>query len=320
MGEILVAVGSKENISEDISLLARKWLEHPRIAAVTGADIKPTVIEKASALFVDPDLVLAIVDPEQAELEDAKNHLEILKERIHLIIYYTESTTEPPAFLGSKPVQMDKDRDTRLRERVLTVTRAHHKKMTDKAFSLLKERVKEEAFLEPELNKLLDYAGDKETIELKDVAAVITETHEETLITLFDAMAQKNHRELIGILENLLSQGLHILAIHSFLVRQIRLLLQAKDIEELFPTEMEYKMFSKTLATLKESLDSPPKEKKHFLPYQKPYYAFKLAKTSVKSSEKDLLVLYGMLVDLEMSIKTGTKYDRARLETALLEV
>jgi hypothetical protein len=40
----------------------------------------------------------------------------------------------------------------------------------------------------------------------------------------------------------------------------------------------------------------------------------------VKSSEKDLLVLYGMLVDLEMSIKTGTKYDRARLETALLEV
>ena len=88
MGDILVAVGSKENISEDISLLARKWLEHPRIAAVTGTDIKPTVIEKASALFVDPDLVLAILDPEKAELEDVKNHLEILKERIHLIIIY----------------------------------------------------------------------------------------------------------------------------------------------------------------------------------------------------------------------------------------
>jgi DNA polymerase III delta subunit len=320
MGDILVAVGSKDTVSEDVSLLARKWFEHPRIVAVTGTDIRPTVVEKASALFVEPDLVLAILDPEKAELEDVKNHLQILKERIHLIIYYTESTSEPPAFLDSKPVQMDTDRDTRLRERVLTVTRARHKKMTDKAFALLKERVKEEAFLEPELNKLLDYAGDKDTIELKDVAAVITETHEETLITLFEAMAQKNHRELIGILENLLSHGLHILAIHSFLIRQIRLLLQAKDIEELFPTEMDYKMFTKTLGTLKEGLDSPPREKKHFLSYQKPYYAFKLSKTSSKSSEKDLLMLYGALVGLEMSIKTGTKYDRIRLETALLEV
>jgi DNA polymerase III delta subunit len=187
MGEIIIAVGSKDTISEDISLLSRKWFEHPRIVAVTGADIKTTVVEKASALFVDPDLVLAILDPEKAELEDVRNHLQILKDRIHLIVYYTESTSVPPAFLDSKPVQMDKDRDSRLRERVLTVTRARHKKMTDKAFSLLKERIKDEAFLEPELNKLLDYAGDKDTIELKDVAAVITETHEETLITLFEA-------------------------------------------------------------------------------------------------------------------------------------
>jgi hypothetical protein len=194
------------------------------------------------------------------------------------------------------------------------------KKMTDKAFALLKERVKEEAFLEQELNKLLDYAGDKDTIELKDVAAVITETHEETLITLFEAMAQKSHRELIAILENLLSNGLHILAIHSYLIRQIRLLLQAKDIEELYPTEMDYKMFTKTLGTLKEGLDSPPRERKHFLAYQKPYYAFKLSKTSAKSSGKDLLNLYSMLVELEKSIKTGTKHDRTRLETALLEV
>jgi hypothetical protein len=98
------------------------------------------------------------------------------------------------------------------------------------------------------------------------------------------------------------------------------LLLQAKDIDELFPTEMDYKMFTKTLGTLKETLDSPPREKKHFLAYQKPYYAFKLSKTSSKSSEKDLLTLYRMLVGLEMSIKSGTKYDRTRLETALLEV
>ncbi len=320
MGEIIVAIGSKDNVVEDISVLARKWLENPKIVALTGPTMKAGIVEKASALFIDTNIVLALLDPDRGLLEVLKDQLLILKEKINVAVYYTSAKPDVPAFLGSAPVHMEQDREMRMRERVLSSTRGRRKKMTDKAFALFKERIKDESLLEPELGKLLDYVGDKETIELRDVAAVVTQTHEETLITLFDAMAQRNHKELIGILENLLGQGVHILAIQSYLVRQIRLLLQAKDMEDLLTTEMDYKMFSKTFTALKESLDFAPKERKHYFPYQKPYYAFKLSKTSMKFSKKELISFLGMLAHLDVLIKTGTRYDRLRLETGLLEV
>jgi DNA polymerase III delta subunit len=90
--------------------------------------------------------------------------------------------------------------------------------------------------------------------------------------------------------------------------------------EDLLTTEMDYKMFSKTFTTLKEGLDFAPKERKHYFPYQKPYYAFKLSKTSMKFSKKELVSLLGMLAHLDALIKKGTKHDRVRLETGLLEV
>ena len=282
--------------------------------------MKPGIAEKASALFIDTNIVLALVDPDRSLLEAVKDQLLTLKEKINGIVYYTGSKPDVPAFLGSAPVRMEQDREMRLRERVLSSIRGRRKKMTDKAFALLRERIKDEVLLEQELGKLLDYAGDKETIEVRDVAAVVTQTHEDTLITLFDAMAQRNHKELVGILENLLAQGVHILAVQSFLVRQIRLLLQAKDMEDLLTTEMDYKMFAKTFTTLKESLDLAPHERKHYFPYQKPYYAFKLSKTSMKFSKKELVSLLGMLAHLDARIKKGTKYDRIRLEAGLLEV
>jgi len=90
--------------------------------------------------------------------------------------------------------------------------------------------------------------------------------------------------------------------------------------EDLQTTEMNYKMFTKTFTTLKESLDLVPQEKKHYFPYQKPYYAFKLSQTSMKFSKKELVSLLGMLAHLDALIKRGTKYDRVRLEAGLLEV
>jgi DNA polymerase III delta subunit len=320
MGETIVAIGSKDNLVEDISLLARKWLENPKIVTLTGPDMKAGIVDKASALFLDTNIVLALLDPDRKLLEAVKDQLLTLKERINVIVYYTGLKSDVPSFLGGAPVHMEQDREMRMRERVLSFTRECRKKMTDKAFALFKERVRDESLLEPELGKLLNYVGDKETIELRDVAAVVTQTHEDTLITLFDAMAQRNHKEFIGILENLLTQGVHILAVQSFLVRQIRLLLQAKDMGDLLATEMDYKLFSKTFTTLKEEIDFVPREKKHYFPYQKPYYAFKLSKTSMKFSKKELISLLGILAHLVALIKKGTKYDRVRLETVLLEV
>ncbi len=320
MGEIIVAIGSRDSLVEDVSLLAGRLLENPKIVALSGPTMKAGIVEKASALFIDTNIVLALLDPDRSLLEAAKDQLLILKERINLIIYYSGPKPDLPSFLGSAPIQMEQDGEMRVRERVLSSMRRRGKRMTDKAFSALKERIKDESLLEQELGKLLDYVGDKETIETRDVAAVVTQTHEDSLIMLFEAMAQRNRKELIGVLENLLAQGVHILAVQSFIAKQVRLLLQAKDMQELLASETDYKTFSKAFPALKESLDFVPKEKKQYLPYQKPYYAFKLSKMSAKFSRKELLSLLDMLARLDALIKKGTKYDRVRLEAGLLEV
>ncbi len=320
MGEIIVAIGSKDTLVEDIALLARKWLENPAVVVLSGAGMKAGIAEKASALFLDTNIVLALIDPDHNIIESMKDQLLSLKEKINSIVYYTEAKPDVPAFLGKARLQLEQDRDMRLRERVLSFVRAHHKKMTDKGFALLKERVRDEVLLEGELRKLLDYVGDKETIEQRDVAALVAETHEDTLIALFEAMSRKDHKGMVAILENLLAQGVHLLAIQNYLARQIRLLLQAKDMEHLVTSQSDYKSFSKAFAAFKESLDFKPLERKHYFVYQKPYYAFKLSKTSNKFSREELVSLLKRLAHLDALIKKGTKYDRIRLESGLLEV
>jgi hypothetical protein len=52
MNKLLVAVGSKENVIEDIHVLARRFHDHPGIVIAQGKDLRQVVIEKASNLFL----------------------------------------------------------------------------------------------------------------------------------------------------------------------------------------------------------------------------------------------------------------------------
>ncbi|MGD0229618.1 MAG: hypothetical protein ABSC19_04560, partial [Syntrophorhabdales bacterium] len=185
MGEIVFTVGSKENFVEDVHLLARQWLESPRIVAVTGPAIKETLVEKASALFVEEDLVLALLDPSREMIHETEAALKVVKERAAVIIYSTSPDLDLPASLGASRVNLEQEREKRIKERVLAAVRADGKKMTDKAFALLKERIRDETLMDAELAKLISFVGDKELIGVKDIAAVVTETqHEEDFIAL----------------------------------------------------------------------------------------------------------------------------------------
>jgi len=58
--EIFIAVGTKENLASDIHILGNKWSQNPRVLVVSGKDIKATIIEKTSALFLEENLVLIL--------------------------------------------------------------------------------------------------------------------------------------------------------------------------------------------------------------------------------------------------------------------
>jgi DNA polymerase III delta subunit len=318
LNEILIVVGTKENIASDISILGTKWSPNAQVIVPTGKEMKTLIVEKASALFLDENLVLVLVDPDKNVITELKDQLDILRDRIHIIIY---STTTPPDYLKNISKQilfMDKDKETRIKKRVLAFLRQYNKKMTDKAFKALVERIKDESNLESELIKVINYIGDKSNIDSKDIHIIVTQLHEDSLITLFDAMAKLDREEMLKIFENLLRNGVHILAIHSYLVRQIRLLLQAKDMEELYRANPDYTTFVKILGKWKQDLEIKTSEKKHYFPCQKPFYAHKLSKASRKIPKQTLISFFNSLTIADVRTKRGTRFDQIYMERDLL--
>ncbi len=322
MSEIIIALGVNENVLEDIHLLSKKYSDNPVVQTVSGRDIKNAVIEKVSTLFIDRNTILVLLDPPEDLIHSIKTQLESLKEKIQIIIYYTSYNTAPADF--HKPIEgnlitREKNRDKRIKEQVLDILKKHGKVMTDKAFQALKDRIKDESILEMELAKLINFTGNRQEIRLKDVLSIVTETHEEKLFRLFDEIAKMNKKEALNIFENLLINGLHILAIQGYLVKQVRLMLQAKDMEEVFKAGPEYNSFLKTFNKWKEGLDIKPFDKRQHFPYQKPYYAYNLSKTSQKIKRKDLMAFFDALTDFDIKVKRGSKFDRVLLEHGLLE-
>ncbi len=96
-------------------------------------DIKALIVEKASALFLDENLVLVLVDPDKSVLTELKDQLDILRERIHNYLHYN-CPTDYLKNISKQISFMDKDKETRIKKRVLSFLKQYNKKMTDKAF------------------------------------------------------------------------------------------------------------------------------------------------------------------------------------------
>ncbi len=320
MSAILIASGTKENIIEDIHALAGRFNDHPVISIAQGKDLRQTVVEKASNLFLADNLVIVVVDPDAADIRSLKPSLDVLNERAGLIVYLTGESREVCDLLESQPQVLEKDRDKRIKERVRAALKRNSKKMTDKAFKLLVLRIRDESILEQEVLKLINYVGDRTTIDSKDIGMVVTETHEDTLMVLFDAFSRMDKKEVLNIFEGLMENGQHILAIHSYLVNQMRLLIQAKDLEPLIQDARAYAAFAPVFKRWKEGITVETPGKKRYLPFQHPYYAYKLYSTAKKLPRKTLVDFYGFLCSLDVKIKTGTKHDRALMEYGLLKV
>lgn len=322
MKDIIIAVGTKENLLEDIHVIAKQLVSNPEIIIASGKEkeMRNIIIEKASNLFINEDLVLVVVDPGHALIDELKGQLEVLKEKISVVIFTTNASDKISEHIDGKVMVLEQDKEKRLKGKVRSFLQGHTKKMTDKAFDLLMQRIKDESILESELTKLVAFVGEKDTIESKDIKAIVGETHEDSLMALFEAFQKFDKKEMLAIFENLIENGQYILAIHSYLVNQIRLLLQTKDMEEMVREGVEYPVFAKAFKKWKEDLDLQSSEKRRYLPYQHPYYAYKLSKVGHKISKKDLLAFFEMLTTFDAQVKRGTKYDRIRMEYGLLKV
>jgi hypothetical protein len=316
--QITIVAGSQETMAEDIRIISSEMVECPVIAMAHDKDTKALVTEKVSSLFLPPNSVIVLVDPHRETLEGLTSHFAALEGKVPIIVYYTGDPPQPYPLKG-KLVVMEKERARRLEDRALKMLKRNNKVMTDKAFAALSAMIRDESSLDSELMKIINFVGERKRIESKDVKLLTADRHDETFLDLFQALADEDRKRVVETFEGLVLQGTPLLWIHGFLLRQVRLLLQGKDVEELLGPRSDYALFQKAFTKWKGSLSSKSMEKKHYLPYQKPYYAFKLTQTSRKMSSPALIALFHRLVLFDRRVKSGTKLELPDLEQALFK-
>ena len=83
-----------------------------------------------------------------------------------------------------------------------------------------------------ELEKLATYVGPSATITVEDVRLLSTQVQEARIFDLTDALAQRNRKQALDILHNLLADGEPPLKLISMITSQVRSLLLVKELAD----------------------------------------------------------------------------------------
>jgi DNA polymerase-3 subunit delta len=83
-----------------------------------------------------------------------------------------------------------------------------------------------------ELSKLFAYLGERNLADVKDVAAVVSDTRVDSIFDLTNAMGDKNTGEALRLLSRLLAEGVAPLLILSMMVRHFRQLWKTRELLE----------------------------------------------------------------------------------------
>lgn len=119
-----------------------------------------------------------------------------------------------------------------LREMVLKSLAGFQKKIAPRALELLFERVGfHPVAVIMEMEKLALYAGDRETITVEDLNTMVGRTREDALYELTDAFGKKQAARTLVLLNRLLDQGVHGLAILATMRNYLRKMLIFRSLQ-----------------------------------------------------------------------------------------
>ncbi|MFA4916301.1 MAG: DNA polymerase III subunit delta [Syntrophales bacterium] len=177
------------------------------------------------------------------------------------------------------------------------------------------------------IEKLIIYAGEKTTIEDMDVEDVVGKTREGTVFDLTEALVAKDREKALLTLKELFDQDVHHLMILAMVIREIRLLLQAKIFVNsgklsLFNPAMGYSQFQGAVYPLIKELTgySGGKGGREGLTVQHPYVIYNALRNSARFSLNDLVSYLEDLVDIDLALKSTIKNPRFLLEKFFIKV
>jgi DNA polymerase-3 subunit delta len=137
--------------------------------------------------------------------------------------------------------------------------------------------------LDQEINKLATYTNGERAITVEDVGALVPYAQEAVVFDLVDALGQGDAGTAAATLHRLLDGGEHPLAIFGMIVRQFRLLIQVKELEQR----------GASLQDVTKELNLHP------------FPARKLHVQAIRFTSAQLDAIYHHLLDTDLAIKTG---------------
>lgn len=145
--------------------------------------------------------------------------------------------------------------------------------------------------LDNEIEKLVLYKGEGETVEAEDVTRLCPYVAESSIFDLVDALGGRNGRQAALLLQRKINEGTDPFFLFAMFVRQFRLLIQVKE--------------------LADSDVRPPAIAKQLKIHS--FVAGKLYQQSGQFSLSQLEQIYAHLLDIDIGVKTG----RTDMSTAL---
>jgi len=175
-----------------------------------------------------------------------------------------------------------------------------------------------------ELEKLVSFVGERKTVEKEDVEEAVGRTKEDEVFALTTALSEKNQLAALGALKNLLDQGIHHLIILTMMVREVRLLLQARllmDSGKLpkFNSGMEYGWFQRALYPALGELNTSSVRREGFIFSQHPFVVFNALRNCLRFNNSRLIGLLDDLLNLERALKTSASSPQLLLEMFLIK-
>jgi DNA polymerase-3 subunit delta len=208
------------------------------------------------------------------------------------------------------------------------------------------------------LEKLVDYVGQRDVVQSEDVAAILKRTKKDPIYELTNAVADRRTSEALVFLNSLLTENYHPLQILAALVNQFRKLLLAKDFaqkamgdtirpdhinfyafkadilpkmvaHDRFLLEIKQRWLSEAESSVSPSDKKPAKRKKEQKPKtdlvlvkspNNPYPAYQLFQKAGKFSQKELWAAYAKLDAADQRLKSSGDNPRLILEEAVMQI
>jgi DNA polymerase-3 subunit delta len=202
------------------------------------------------------------------------------------------------------------------------------KKISPTAFKLLQERTGNDMHLIAEaIEKMVAFVGEKTRIDDRDVETLIPQSSFENIFALTDAIGKRALPQALQALRSVLNGGEPPIKVNALIVRQLRLMLQAKLLVqrgELQPNaeRMPYQRFVdsvfKPLAARRADL--LPESAQLNLLKQNTYAAYKIIQALPFFSTDELIECLGKTLEADIELKSSQLDPECILEQLIYEI